>query len=233
MKSLYLKEIGYYLRNPIGYIVITLFAVFSNFLFLKDIFSIGSASMRQFFELLPWMLLIFIPALTMRSLSEEKRSNTIEVLLTLPVSEAQIVLAKFYGLLTLVAIGLLLTISLPISLAVVSNLYIPEVLMGYLGALALSAMFISVSLFFSELTKNQVVAFLLSIIILFLFLVTNGDFAAGILPRSLLDATTSLSPYLHYLTFVKGLLDVRAVFYFLSITVLFLGLTIIDLEKRG
>ena len=95
MKNLYKKELNYYLNNPIGYIVVVLFAVFANFLFVKDIFVIGSASMRPFFSILPWLFLVFIPALSMRTLSEEKRVNSIEILLTLPVSETQVVLAKF------------------------------------------------------------------------------------------------------------------------------------------
>lgn len=233
MKVLFWKELGYYLKNPIGYIIITLFAVFANFLFLKDIFIVGSASMRVFFDLLPWLLLIFIPAISMRSISEERRSNTIETLLTLPLSEIQIVLAKFLALLTLVAIGLLLTSSLAISLSFVSGLYLPEIFMGYIGALAMSSMFIGISMFFSSLTKNQVIAFLSSVIFLFLVLVINGDFAAGTLPRPVLDMFTILSPYFHYTAFVKGLLDIRAVFYFVTMTVLFLGLTVIDLEKRN
>src|SRR4030065_469479 len=79
MKYLYKKELNYYLNNPIGYIVLVLFAVFANFLFVKDIFIVGSASMRPFFNFLPWLFLIFVPALTMRIISEEKRVNTIDV----------------------------------------------------------------------------------------------------------------------------------------------------------
>ena len=75
MKALYKKEIQFYLNNPIGYIVIMLFAVFANFLFVKDIFIVGSASLRPFFDILPWLMMVFVPALTMRSLAEEKKNN--------------------------------------------------------------------------------------------------------------------------------------------------------------
>src|SRR5438045_3150828 len=103
MKPLYKKELNFYLNNPIGYITIVLFAAIANFLFVKDIFLAGSASMRPFFDLVPWLLLIFIPALAMRSFSEERKSNTLELLLTLPVSETQIVLAKFFALVTVMS----------------------------------------------------------------------------------------------------------------------------------
>ncbi len=232
MKSLYKKEIGYYLNNPIGYIIVILFGVFANFLFVKDIFLIGTASMKPFFSFLPWLFMIFIPALSMRILSEEKRTNTLETLLTLPISETQIVTAKFFALLTVVCIGLLLTLSLPISLAFLSGLYFPETLVGYLGAISISASFIAVCMFFSSQTKNQVVAFLSSVIVLFLLIVLATDFISTIFPRILLDYAILFSPTYHLQNFIKGILDFRSIFYFLGITTIFLFLTIIDLEKR-
>lgn len=233
MKALYWKELGSYLNNPLGYIVVILFAVFANFLFTRDIFAVGSASMRPFFDFLPWLMMIFIPALTMRSLSEEKRANTIETLLTLPISETQIVLAKFLALLTMVVIALALTLTLPVSLSFLSTMYLPEVIMGYIGAVALGALFVSISMLFSSLTKNQVVAFLTSVLALFFVIILSGDMLATIVPRAILDVLTVFSPTTHFYTFVKGLLDLRAVVYMISFTALFLGLTVIDLEKRG
>lgn len=237
MFTLYKKELNYYLNNPIGYIVIVLFAVFANFLYLKDIFIVGSASMRPFFNLVPWVFLIFIPAITMRAISEEKRNNTIETLLTLPISEIQIVVAKFFALLTLVAIGLSLTLGLPLSLYVltktyVTAIYLPEVFMGYLGVLMLGSLFISISLFFSSLTKNQVVAFLSSACILFILLVFGTEFL-GFLPKTFQDALTYFSPTTHLQNFTKGVFDVRSFVYFKSLSILFIFLTIIDLEKRA
>src|SRR4030042_2761353 len=135
MKYLYKKEINYYLNNPLGYIVVILFAVFANFLFVKDLFLVGSASMRSFFAILPWLLMIFIPALTMRILAEEKRTNTIEVLLTLPISETQIILAKFFALTTIVSLAFVLTIGLPVSLGFLTKMYLPEIFIGYLGSI--------------------------------------------------------------------------------------------------
>lgn len=237
MKALYKKELQFYLNNPIGYIVIILFAVFANFLFVKDIFVMGSASLRPFFDILPWLLMIFVPALTMRSISEEKKTNTLEVLLGLRVSETQIVLSKFLALLTMVGIGLLLTVSLPFSLHFLisnagSKVYIPEFLTGYFGELLLAAAFIAISLFFSSQTKNQVVAFLLSVITLFFLIVSSTDFVAGVLPRFIYDFVTYISPVTQVSSFVKGVLDLRSIYYFVSFTAIFLILTIIDLERR-
>lgn len=232
MKALYKKEVGYYLKNPIGYIVVVLFAVFSNFMYTKDMFAVGSASLRPFFDTLPWMFMIFIPALTMRSLSEEKRANTIETLLALPLSETQIIMAKFNALLTVVAIALGLTLTLPVTLTVVSKLYLPEILVGYLGALCMAALFIAISMFFSSQTKNQVVALLGSILFLFFVIMTASDFAASVIPRFLIDTLTFFSPTYYLESFNKGIVDIRALFYFISFSAVFLLLTVIDLEKR-
>jgi len=232
MKHLYKKELNYYLNNPIGYIIVVLFAVFANFLFIKDIFLIGTASMRPFFGILPWLMIVFVPALTMRTIAEEKRENTIEILLTQPISETQIVLSKFFALLTLIGIGLSLTVGLPISLAFLTKVYLPEILIGYFGLLLLGAGLISLSMFFSSQTKNQVVAFLLSTLVAFFLLVLSTDFTASVLPKFIQDVLSYFTPFYHLQNFIKGLIDLRSLFYFFSLTTIFLFLTVIQLEKR-
>lgn len=244
MFTLYKKELGYYLNNPIGYIVIILFAAFANFMYVKDIFLAGSASMRPFFGYLPWLLMIFIPALTMRMISEEKRTNTIEILLTLPLSETQIVLAKFLALLTLVFLGLMLTWLLPISLFVLkgaegfgaNNVYatlLPEIFVGYIGCLFLAGLYAAISLFFSSQTKNQVIAFLISVLVIFLLNVLSTDFMNTVLPGFIQDALLYYMPLYHFQNFVKGIIDLRSLIYYLGSIGMFIFFTIIDLEKRS
>ncbi len=233
MFTLYKKELSYYLNNPIGYIVIVLFAVFANFFFIKDIFVIGSASMQPFFSILPWLFLIFIPAVSMRTLSEEKRTNTIETLLTLPISETQIVAAKFLAILTVVTLSLALTLGLPIALSLLTKLYLPEILVGYLGAVLMASSYIGLSMFFSSQTKNQVIAYLASAIVLFFLVVAGGDFLGSVLPKVAQDYLSYFSPLYHLQTFTIGVIDLRSVFYFVSITLVFLFFTVVDLEKRN
>jgi ABC-2 type transport system permease protein len=233
MFTLYKKEINYYLNNPIGYIAVILFAVFANFLFVKDIFVTGTASVRPLFNLFPWLFLIFIPALSMGALAEEKRQNTIEVLLTLPLSETQIVLAKFLALLTITAIALLLTLGFPVSLLFMTKIYLPEIIIGYFGQLLFAGSIIALSLFFSNLTKNQIVAFLTSALTTFILVVLSTDFLATILPRFLQDFLSYYTPVYHLQNFIKGVVDFRSLFYFVSLMIIFLFLTIIDLEKRN
>lgn len=237
MFALYKKELQFYLNNPIGYIILGLFGVFANFLFVKDVFVVGSASMKAFFDILPWLTMIVVPALAMRSFAEEKRTNTLEVLLSLPISETQIVLAKFLAYLTLFALGLALTFVLPVSLYILSGqvgarISLIEVFIGYLGELMLASLAIALSMLFSVKTSNQVVALLSSILVLFFLIVLSTDFVAGFLPLMIQQVLSYLSPITQLESFIKGLLDLRSVYYFISFTAVCLFLTIIDLERR-
>lgn len=232
MKTLFKKELSFYFNNPVGYIIGVLFAAFANFLFIKDLFLRGDSSMRPFFELLPWLLLIFIPALAMRIFAEEKRINTIEVLLSLPIIELSVVTAKFLALLFFSTIVLLLTISIPITINSIGRMPLTEIIVSYLGSFLLIAGFISISIFFSSLTKNQIVAFLSSALVIFFLILSNGDFLSSFVPRFIQENLIILSPIYHYENFLKGLIDLRSVFYFVSLCTLFIFLTVINLEKR-
>ncbi len=238
MKSLIRKELGHYFNNPYGYIILAVFGVFANFLFVKDLFVVGTVSMRQFFALVPWVAMVFVPAIAMRSLSEERRLNTIEILRTLPCTETQIVLSKFVAIVITASVGLVLTLGLPVSLNLLGaktggSLYLPEVLIGYLGLVAYMGMGIAISLFYSGMTANQVVALLLSTVTLFVLNLVGSDFVSTVLPKFAQDILMTLSPINHLETFVKGVLDIRAIFYFVSVIAIFIFLTIVDLEKRS
>lgn len=237
MMALLKKELQFYFNNPLGYIVLVLFGVFSNFLFVKDIFVYGSASLRPFFELLPWLFMIFIPAVSMRIFSEEKRTNTMEVMLSLSVSELQIVVAKFLTLLLLVCVGLILTVGLPISMYVLSQqsggrIYLPEVFVGYFGSLLLASSYISLSMFFSVKTKNQILSFLGAVVVIFFLVIFSTDFSASILPPVAQEFLNYFSPATQLDSFIKGVVDLRSVFYFVSFSLFFIFLTVVDLEKR-
>lgn len=232
MKSLFKKELNFYLGNPVGYIAVILFAAFANFLFVKDIFVVNSASMQPFFSLIPWLFVIFIPALTMRVISEEMRTNTLEVLLSQPVSELEIVVSKFLAIFTLSAIALGLTLALPISLSFLAKMYLPEILVAYIGVLLLAGSFISLGIFFSSLTKNQIVAYLSSAVVAFLILVIGSDFAGAFIPKFVLDFLNTFSPLYQLDPFTKGLFDLRGAFYFVSFAIVFLMIAVINLKKR-
>lgn len=232
MKALYKKELMQFLNSPVGYTVPVVFALFLGYLFTKDVFIIGTASMKSFFSVAPWLLFILIPALSMRSISEEKKTNTIEVLLTLPLSEEKIVRAKFASIFTVLAITLALTLSIPLILGFLAKLYLPEILVGYVGLLLLSLSYLSFSLYVSSKVTNQIASFSLSVITLFLITTLSSDFLANLLPKTAQDLLLLVSPILHLDNFAKGVLDLRSLFYFIVFTLIFYQLTVKELQKR-
>lgn len=232
MFTLFKKEALFYFNNPIGYIVSILFACFANFIFIKDLFLRGDSSMRSFFDVLPWLLIIFVPALAMRIFAEEKRTNTLELLLSLPISEFSLVTAKFFGLVFFGSVSLALTFSLPVLLSTIGKPAVSEIIVSYGGSVLLLAGFSALSLFFSSLTKNQIVAFLFSTISLFFLILLGTDFFATVIPHFMSEYVSGLSPLNNYDTFLKGLVDLRSVFYFVSLTILFIFMTVISVEKR-
>jgi len=237
MNALIKKEINFYLNKPLGYIVVILFAIFANFLFVKDLFLTNAASLRPFFDTIPYLFMIFIPALVMRLISEEKKTNTLELLLSLPISEIAVVVAKYVGALIVTVLALSLTTLLPISMYLLTGnvggkLHLPEIFAGYVGLVLCASSFIAVSLFYSSITKDQIVAFLLSSVTLFFLVIFSTDFASNFLPPGLQSALNYFSPVTQLMGFSKGVIDIRSVFYFFSSTIVFLTLTVVDLERR-
>lgn len=215
------KELAQYFNNPMGYIVVSLFAVFANFLFIKDVFVSQTASMKPFFLLSSWIMTVFVAALSMRSFAQEKQQNTYETLLTLPIQERDIVIGKWLGVVGALKIGLALTLGFPIALLFLVQGYaafIPEVLVGYLGLVIYGSMLAAIGLVFSVTTRNQIVAFLLTAITSFLLYAFSSDFVAPILPRTITDLVVPFTPVYHMDSFVKGIIDLRAILYFASTT---------------
>ena len=155
--TLFKKELMAYFNSPVAYIFIGVFLVVGNWLFFKNFFLIGEASLRSYFEFLPWIFLFMSPAITMRLWSEEKKSGTIEFLLTLPVTDWQVVWGKFLGALTFLVISLALTFTLPITVASLGNVDWGPIIGSYLGSLFLGGAYLALGLFISSLTKNQII----------------------------------------------------------------------------
>ena len=232
MKALYKKELMQYLNSPMGYVVPFVFAVFAGYLFLKDVFVVGSASLQPFFGIVPWLLFLYIPALAMRTLSEEKRANTMEVLLSLPITEQSVVTAKFLALATVISLTLGLTLSIPLILGLLAHLSIVEVTIGYVGILSVALLYLSITLFIASKVGNQIASFAVSAIVLFVVTALSSDFLANILPKAAQDILLYVSPLMHLDNFAKGVIDLRSVSYFVFVTLLFLDLTVMQLRKR-
>ena len=216
------REFVSYFNSPIAYIFVAIFLIVTNWLFFQRFFLVGQINMRDWFALLPWVFLLLAPALTMRSWAEEKKSGTIEFLLTLPIRDIEVVLAKFFSSLAFLALTLLLSLSVPITLAFLGDLDGGVIFAGYVGALLLGAMYISIGLFISSLTSNQIVAFLLSLAALFVFFIIGSNNVLTFTSGPMAVVFRFLSSGAHFDSITKGIFDTRDVLYYLSSIALFL-----------
>ena len=230
---LFKKELMAYFNSPIAYIFIGVFLVVGNWLFFKNFFLIGETSMRGYFDLLPWIFLFMSPALTMRLWAEEKKSGTIEFLLTLPVTDWQVVLAKFFGALAFLFISLLLTLTLPFTLAGLGNLDWGPVIGGYLGALFLGGAYLALGLFISSLTKNQIIAFVLGLVVCFIAFIIGSDFVLVSAPQFFVPLLRFMGLGSHFFNIAKGIIDSKDIIFYLSFIFVFLWLNARTIESRG
>ena len=238
MKSIVLREIKSFFGSPIGYLVIAIFLII-NGLFLwvfegdYNILNTGFADLTPFFTLAPWILIFLIPAVTMRSFSDEKKQGTLELLLTKPLSIWQIVNGKFLGALLLIVMAIIPTF---IYVAVISNLGMPEgnIDMGstigsYFGLLFLIAAYSAIGIFTSTLSDNQIVAFIVAVFLCFIFFF-GFEGLASVVPN-LSSIIASLGMQDHFKSMSRGVLDTRDVVYFTSVTVIFLSFTVYNLKS--
>ena len=238
MKSILLREIKSFFGSPIGYLVIAIFLLL-NGLFLWvfegefNILNSGFADLSPFFTLAPWILIFLIPAVTMRSFSDEKKQGTIELLLTKPLSIWQIVNGKFFGAFLLIVIAIIPTL---IYVWAISSLGMPagnidlgSTLGSYFGLLFLIASYTAIGIFTSTLSENQIVAFILSVFLCFLFYF--GFEGIATFSKTFSDVIASLGMDYHFKSMSRGVIDTRDVLYFLSISVLFLALTVYKLKS--
>lgn len=228
------REFGAYFNSPIAYIVIVVYLVITAFffLYLGAFFVRGEATMRAFFELLPWTLVFFVPPITMRQFAEEKKLGTLEVLLTLPLREHEVVFGKFLGSYGFVVTMLALTASLPLTVLALGSPDLGPIAGGYVGALLLAATYTAVGLWVSSLTENQIVAFVLSAIALVVLVLIGSRGVTLFVPEALVPALSYLSVLNHFQSLGRGVVDTRDVVYFLSAIGFFLTLTVWSVEQR-
>ncbi|KKQ61592.1 MAG: putative ABC transporter, permease protein [Parcubacteria group bacterium GW2011_GWE2_38_18] len=231
--ALFKKEFQNYYNSPIAYIFIGIFLIVGNWLFFNTFFMVNQVSLRNYFDLLPWLFLFLTPAITMRLWAEEKKSGTIELLLTLPVTDWQVVLAKFFGALLFVASALLLTLSLPITVSYLGNLDWGPVIGGYLGAMFMAGAYISLGLFISSLTKNQIIAFILALTGSFIFFIIGADFVLNSAPQFVAPIMKFLGLGSHFFNIAKGIIDTKDIVYYLSFIFIFLWLNTKVIETRS
>lgn len=237
MKALLLREIKSFFGSPIGYLVLILFLLI-NGLFLwvfegqYNILNSGFADLGPFFTLAPWILLFLIPATTMKSFSDEIKLGTIELLFTKPLSTWEIVLGKFLGSFSLILIAILPTLLYVFMIGQYTymdhEMDMGSTIGSYFGMCFLIATYASIGIFTSTLSENQIVSFLLAVVIC--FLLYYGLDALAELVGMFNDGFSYLSLQTHFTSISRGVIDTRDLIYFMSITTLFLGATVYKLK---
>ena len=227
------KDFKSYFDQPTGYILNIIFVIAISFMFFRTIETTNEASLRPMFSLLPWILSIYIPAATMRLFAEEQRDGTLEILFTQPVRGVIVILSKFFAGLLFVIIGILGTLIIPISLVFAGDLDFGALFAQYLGAILLSSSLVSIGIFSSSLTKNQIVAFMIALSISILLIIIGLDFINLTLPSALSILLQDLSPITHFSSITRGLIDLRDVLYFISIDIAFLSITYLNTRGKS
>ena len=232
------RELASYFATPLAYVFILIFLVLANAFtfYLGGFYERGQADLDPFFTFHPWLYLFLIPAISMKLWAEERKSGSIELLMTLPVSLRDAVLGKYLAAWIFTALALALTFPLWITVNYLGSPDNGAILAAYLGSLMLAGGFLAIGSCMSALTRNQVVAFILGVVACFAFLLAGFplvlDVFRGWAPQALTDAIASLSFLTHFESIVKGVIDVRDLLYFAMLIAFFLLATGVALELR-
>ena len=235
---LFKREFLAYFRSPVAYVFIVIFllaAVGSTF-FIGNLYESDQASLDPMFSFLPWLFLIFVPAVGMRLWAEERRSGTIEILFTLPVTMAEAVLAKFAAGWAFLAVAIALTFPLWITVNYLGSPDNGVIFAGYIGSFLMAGSYLAVACFTSALSKNQVISFVLGVVICFVLVLLGWgvftEFMSGFMPAWLIDTISHIGFISHFQSISRGLLDTRDLVYFASTIIVGLALNTVTLNLR-
>lgn len=230
IKTIFFKELKSYFNSPIAYIVIIVFLAIVGWFFTNSFFASSIASLRPMFDIIPFVYLFFIPAITMRTFSEEKKQGTLELLLTKPVNDYELVVGKYLAALALASITLLPTLAYFIVVAALGSLDFGSVIGGYLGLVLMSGVYIGIGLFASSLTENQVISFVMGFLALFI-LFMMGKILMQVSPN-LVSAVEFISTDYHFTNISRGVIDTRNLIYYFSMIFFTIFLTKTSIESR-
>ena len=235
------RELASYFATPLAYVVIVIFLLLANLfaLFFGALYERGQADLQPFFNFHPWLYLFLVPAVSMRLWAEERKSGTIELLLTLPVTMWQAVLGKFLAAWAFIAIALVLTFPIWITVNYLGSPDNGVIFASYVGSLLMAGAFLAIGSCISATTRNQVVAFILTVVICFLLLLAGFplvlDAFRAIAPQGVVDAVAGLSFLTHFTSISKGVIDLRDLIYFLLMigVWLYANAVVIDYKKAA
>ena len=235
--SVFKRELKSYFSTPLAYVFLVIFLFFSSFIpFQKGFFDMRQASMQLFFENMPLLFIFLVPAMAMRLWAEERRSNSVELLFTLPITIPQAVLAKFFAAWTVLALALVLTCPMVFTVCYLGDPDWGPIITGYVGSLLLAGAYLAIGSFFSSLSRNQVIAFVLAVVACAVFLYAGSpavmDTLAKFLPVRLVEALEALSFRLRFESIQRGMLQLQDVAFFVLLAAGWLWANMIALKER-
>lgn len=233
------RELQSYFGTPIAYVFLAIFVALTGVFafYIGGFFTRGEADLKPFFEYHPWLYLLLVPAISMRLWSEERRSGTIELLMTLPISTHEAVIAKFLAGWVFLAIALVLTFPMWITVNVLGDPDNGIIAASYIGSLLMAGAFLAIGACISALTKNQVIAFVVASAVCFIFVMNGTEIVLGAIqgwmPDVIVSAISSLSFLTHFEDVSRGVIDLRDIVFYLSVIGfwLFVNTVVISLKK--
>jgi len=236
-KAVFKRELKGYFETPLAYVFLVVFLFFSGYLtFRQGFFEGRQADMRTFFINLPLLFVFMVPATAMRLWAEERKTGSIELLLTLPIRVVDAVLGKFFAAWVFLVIALVLTFPMVITVCYLGEPDIGLIMTGYLGSILMAGGFLAIGCFFSAVSKNQVISFVLSVvacaILVFAGMPTTMNYLSTFLPAGLVSAVSSMSFQQHFESIQKGVLELRDISYFVLLIIGWLAASGIILDER-
>ena len=235
--AIFKRELKSYFTTPVAYVFLVIFLFFSGYMtFRGGFFETRQADMYIFFMNLPLLFIFMVPSVAMRLWSEERKSGSIEVLFTMPVTITAAILGKFFAAWLFLLIALLLTIAMPITVCLLGNPDMGMIITGYLAALLMAGGFLAIGCFFSALSKNQVISFILSVvactILVFAGMPTTMNYLSTFLGADMVEAISVMSFSTHFESMQKGVLEFKDIAYFVLLIIGWVSASGIILDER-
>lgn len=238
IKSITKREVHGYFSTPLAYVFIVIFLFLSGVFtfYVGGFYERGQADLIPFFRFHPWLFLFLIPAITMRLWAEERKTGMIELLITFPITTTELVIGKFLAAWIFTSIAILLTFPIWITVNLLGSPDNTVVMATYIGSIIMAAAYIAVGSCISSITKSQVIAFVLSLFVCFLLMISGFapvvDIFRGWLPQVFIEAIASFSFLTHFNAMSKGIIDFRDVFYFSALTTLAIYINVVIIETK-
>ena len=237
--TIFRRELSSYFATPVAYVFIVIFLIMSAALtfYIGHFYERGQADLGPFFQFHPWLYLFLVPAIAMRLWAEERKTGSIELLMTLPVSTGQAVVGKYLAAWVFIGIALVLTFPLWVTVNYLGDPDNGVIFTAYLGSFLMAGGFLAIGACISATTRNQVIAFIITVVICFVFLLAGSplvlNFFKAWIPQNIVDALSSLSFLTHYASIARGVIDLRDAIYFISLIGcwLYANALVVDMKK--